>query len=677
MNKRPIKRLRHALKNSEVLQHPIKYFLAHKLRGFLSAGLFILLLPLPFLPLSPRSIIAECLALLLALCFAFAFIKPSKSNLIPRRFWFLLLVMLVFASFCPYIVAPKPAYIAVLPSHNPFNSKLSLLQSGGKTIGSIMLVSEDDYIRQILTALLNRLSPDSFRILHRTEHGSNTHYTLPIFHGFVFDIGEPWEMPAKSNVYFPMALATHNINLFMQKPLKPTTATTEQKDNFVFSVEIGTSIGALINCAYTQYPDTIPWDGVQVSGGQDISTILYTALLDRTLEFVASGATEQALNGLDTATTLVPAQNLEGARVAALKYAVTGGCLSGNIGQLQSLPLLHNAYDLLLQCDRDPRFGAKDPLVNWVREELLDGYGALTWSTMFLDRVSTLNSIPHMSHDESGYHLHTEALEARLKGASYDEMLRFLRLTKCSSADLYVVRHFVRGAFLRDIMAYFRSNPSGAKAAARQMAEDTKEVSPLLHFLDLSLGRKHHHRPDPFSARIVSLVSVLQEEAPGVATNASPAEEAKYFSERLGHYPALAELAQFFAIYNDQINSTNKAFQGAHSPWWKAQYLIWFFGWTMGVTEKVNQHNYPWATKHEHPFRALDIQKEIERHESSYFSRDMDGNGRTFVPGLFFVAWYADAFGLPEAKKLRQRFEESPKLPLQTYVSLLFPPGNT
>lgn len=662
------------MKESESLYQPVGTIFGNWLEKAIF-GFFGLVVVLLLSPLTLRSIIVDVVVLLVSIWLSTKLIKAKRSRSIALRFWAVIVVMFLFAAICPFIVAPKPVYIAVLASNNPLKSKIRFLESGGKTIGSIILVLDKDLIRQSITPILRKIFPDSFRVLEKTEHGKDSFYSLPVFKGFIFNLGEPGEFPPKKNVYFPSVFVGQGIELDMVKPEKLNLEINKTLNNFKFYFFWGTQ--PLIDFAYIQYPDTIPWDAVQVQNGQDISILIYAALLDRTLEFFAAGKTEEALNGLDSATIVVPAQNLEGARLAVLKYFVTELSLIGNVGELQSLPLLHNAYDLFLQSQNDPRFSAKDPLVNWLRGMLLGGYENWSWSTMFFDRVSTLNSIPHIEDEQAKQNLYTDALKKSLKEKSYDELLKSLQSTNYSTAELHFIKYLVHEKFIKQGIYNIRANNSEPIIVLANIGEEAKKAIPLIQFIDSSLARKHELQSDPYSVRMLDFIDFLQKEVPTLSTNTSDTDVEKHLLSKAKRYPVLRDYVNLMVMFGDKTNSTNIILKGTHSPWWKTESLIWFTDWSLNAVFEIDKHDHPWIGSNAHPIKGYNVRGDILKHGTDYFTRDMGGNGRTFLPSLFFLTWYAQTFNLDASQELKQQFEAEAKIPFDMYLSKLFPPGNS
>jgi hypothetical protein len=662
------RQLRKGFAESEWFQQPVKSSVTRIIEIF-AFGIVCLAAAFIAFPFTLRSIIAESLVFIVAICLSLKLIKKTTLNGSTWRFWAVLGCLFICASLCPYSVAPKPVYMPALASYNPSKSQFRVLESGGKTIGSVLLVSDGDFIRPNIFSLLRTLSPDKFRVLEKTDHGNYSYYSLPNLTGFLFPLGKPGDIPPQNNVYFPSAFLSRGIGVNIDKPELLTSTTNEAPIHLQF--QLGFLVGPLIDFAYTRYPDTIPWDAVQVGNGQDIPIAVYSAVLDRTLEFFASGATEQAINGLDSAFLIVPANNLEGARLGALKYAAAQLSLTGNVGELQSLPFLHNAYKIFLHSQKDPRFSDEDPVMNWVRGVLLDGYNRWGWSTKFFDRVSALNRVPHIPNDEATQKLYTEALEKTLKGKTYGELLTFLRSTNHSAAELHFIKYLILAKLVKEEVGRIGAEPSDA--ALSNVVRDVKNVTPLMRTIDASLMRQHELQSDPFSGRMSEALDVMQDVFAKAPTNAPDSEVARLALRRLTRYPVLAEFARLVAA-NDRTAWASAAQKAASFPWWKTEYLMWFVSWSAKVVQQIEQHDYPWAENSPPLFGGSDVRKESLKHGTDYFTKDLGGNGEAFLPGVFFLTWYAQTFHLDCYQELRQQFEEQAGMPFDTYRSKLFSP---
>jgi len=657
--------IRNTLKDSESLHQPVKTFFAQCLERVL-LGIVATITALLLSPFTWRSIVCETLALILAILFAWHFLKIKSTAF---RVWFVALTMLPLATFCPFIVIPKPIYFARIKSENPLDSKMFLLKSGGRTIGSVILISDLDYARIAISYFLNNHFPASFPTLERTDYQTGSYYSIPILKGFVFDLGEPGEIISKRSIYFPCVLLEKGLSYNLDKP-KLVTTTTEPQNHFNF--QCGLNFGSLINFAYVQYPDTIPWDAVQIQNGQDTSIAIYTALLDRALGFLASGNTEEAINGLDSAITILPRQNLEGARLAALKYSVIKQSFRGNVGDMQCLPALHKAYELFMQSRNDPRFSEKDPLANWLQDLIMGGYQYWSWTAMFYDRVLMLEAIPHLEDSVAGENRYTDKLENEFKGKSYNETLTMLQSKNYSTAELHFIKYLVFSKFIQFSLSGIGSSTTNSDTALVKSAFELKNLIPILHFIDTSLARKHGLQSDPFSAHMLDFVQYIQIEFPKISADASEAKIAQFFNSRAKDNQVMADFSNLYKVaMSEHKFLTNGTLSGLKSQWWKSEYVIWFTWWSLNAVHEIERHDYPWSNCEPPEFNLHEL---VLKFGNDYFTKDTGGKGRTFLPGLFFLAWYEQTFDIEGSVQLKEQFEAETKIPFDLFRSNLYPP---
>ncbi len=141
-------------------------------------------------PFTWESIILDIAVFALAVLFFWRVIKYKRAEGFAWRWWAVASVMFVSTAVCPFIVFPKPLYIAMLESNNPLKSKVSMLEVGGKKVGSLMLVPDYDVVRRQIISFLTSYSPATFRVLERSYYGNSVYYSVPSLKGFVIDIGQ-------------------------------------------------------------------------------------------------------------------------------------------------------------------------------------------------------------------------------------------------------------------------------------------------------------------------------------------------------------------------------------------------------------------------------------------------------------------------------------------------------
>jgi hypothetical protein len=308
------------------------------------------------------------------------------------------------------------------------------------------------------------------------------------------------------------------------------------------------------------------------------------ALLDISLECFAGGRTEEAMRALDGAAAVVPSSTLEAARLATLQYLVTRACLSGNVGELQSLPLLHNAYDLFFLSRSDPRFSERDPLTNWLRQTLLTGYDH--WSWAFFDRLSQLWTIPHLDDKSESYF---DVLRKRLQLMSYGELMQFVKSENLSPAELFYVEEYVTGKALTSMLSGATSlvtdrkaevighiahvnDRAAAKEWSTKWAEISRNVLPIIERIDSQLSRRGEVRAAPAKAQYFR---ILRDEIPRIA-GAKDEEGEEFFRALLKSYPESQELRSLHAAFEIMENKVQSGDleKGLAGEWWKEDYLL-------------------------------------------------------------------------------------------------------
>jgi hypothetical protein len=657
-----------------------KHYSDEALFYLIDLGAVLLLFPLAW-----RSTIPGLTVVGLGGWYYFRFLKPYRAgrSSFTRHAYAVALGVFVFGfvAFWPFIIAPKPVYVTVQESENPLRSKMHFLQSGGKTLGSVFAVS--DPARKALLSLLGPHLPSWVRVLDQSYSGSGSFYKFPVLDHFLVDSKSPGDVTWQRSLYFPFNIVLRSVELYPPESsvLRLDLQGGEfppKRSQMVFGLS-GRAESCLLDFGYTQYPDTVPWNAVQIQPQVAGAMERYIAFLDIGLECFAEGRTEEAMRALDGAAAVVPSSTLEAARLAALQYLVTCYCLHGNVGELQSLPLLHNAYDLFLLSRADPRFSERDPLTNWLRQTLLDGYDR--WSWVFFDRLSQLWTIPHLDSKSESYF---DALKRRLGPMSYRELLQFVKSESLSPAELFYVRARVSGRVQTRMLSCSASpiGNRGAKitghiayiddrAAVRDWAAELADVSrsalPIIEHIDSQLSRRGELKADPFNAQVLR---ILRDELPRVADHWNEEGE-EFFRVLLKSYPESPELRSLYAgaqVMENKISSASVE-KGMASEWWKQEYFLWFSLWSMDAILEIEHLKHP--ERRDGPVAKGDVRGQLAKFGLDAFTKDMGGRGRTFLPGLACLAWYAQTFNLKAKELLSQEFEAKTKMSLERYIDNL------
>src|SRR5208282_4924424 len=97
--------------------------------------------------------------------------------------------------------------------------------------------------------------------------------------------------------------------------------------------------------------------------------------------------------------------------------------------------------------------------------------------------------------------------------------------------------------------------------------------------------------------------------------------------------------------------------KGKKEEWWNIGYLMWFYDWggnaIVETYDKQSQSN----EMDPLPFLGPGTRELISQNGLGCFIKDMDGTGRTFLPGVFCMAWYEKEFGLGNYDDLKNQFE--------------------
>jgi hypothetical protein len=524
-----------------------------------------------------------------------------------------------------------------------------------------MLLSNSDFVRNWIAAILNARYPGSFRILERTNYSYGSYYSLPVLKKFINDPRPYGQVSWKASVYFPSSLFGRGIDVHLP-PDYPLSLTTADKGHVEYTT-FGWRGGWLFNFAYIQSPATVPWDGVRIQDGRETLDAIYTALLDRALGFLASGKTDDALTTLDDAASLVPKSNLEAARLVALQYNVVDGSFHGNIGQLQSLPLLHRTFDLFLEASKDPRFSEKDPLTIWLRQTLLDGYKASDWS--FFERFLRLKEILPADNAQPSYF---DLLKESLEGKPADDILNSLKTANYSPKDLYFIKNLVITDMLLRLIFDFQHKGAldgGETEMTTEWAGESKEIFPIIQYIDKALVGNGELSSDLLVERFLKY---MRDDWPKVMATTNEIDFKRLASQESDVANVLPDQGILQSIL-DNTAADATFLKGRDYECSTLEYWLWFAHWSEDALVEIDQHNYPW--KSDFPPVRHDMHQLISEFGADSFIRDRGGKGRTFLPGLFCFTWYAETFNIPGNEEFKQEFELETLIPFDSYLSSL------
>ncbi len=649
--------------SSESLPHKIlKHYLDYCILGAIELSAVVLLFPLTW-----RSTGPDLLVFSFALCLYLRFGRSDRASScsVRRRLWAggAALVVFGFALTWPFLVFPKPLYISSLDSANPFRTKATFLQTGDRTIGSVLLVT--DPIRKAMTHLLKLMPRAGFRFLERTDASGLNYCVLPVLNNFILDSKSVGDITWKRNLYFPLNVLSRSVSFQLRDPsmllLKQTSLLTPplpSRMEFGVSGSVETS---LINFAYTQYPDTIPWNAVQVALNNDVSSLNYIAYLDLALENLAVGKTQQSIEASEGAVAIIPPSNLEAARLATMQYVLALRSLTGNVGLLQSLPLLHRAFDLFLIASKEPRFSERDPLTQWLHETILHGYE--DWFPHFIDRICKLRALQTVGGETKSDIL---MLGERLNSKSYAEVLQFLKSGNCSRAEVFYIKAYLVERAISEMIGSDWGTVT-EKSEVRQFATLWASVSeralPVMKYIDSRLAETTELKVDP---TMIRLLSFCKNDLPKIAERwDEPGETPEAFAEGFAAAKELRVLASIMES-KTQMETISK---GRACDWWNLKYFLWFAWWSQDAVVEIAQLKNPWKT--DYPPRHVDVRNLISTIGPDTLMKDQGGKGRTFLPGLFCLLWYSETLGIEGNESFKREFESKTLISYEQYLSSL------
>lgn len=660
-----------ALHKSDLLHHPVSTTIAHYVENALSCIISLAAVLLIF-PFSGQSILLEVCILLLAVWLSSMIVK-SQRGATSSRFWIIVSVMLAVSTVCPFIVAPKPLYIAILDSANPFKSKIKQLESGGKVIGSVMLLSDSDFVRKSIIPIVQRLYHSRLRVLEKSHIDNNAYLSLPTLQQFTVGVQRPDEIIWNKSVFFPLSVPRHGVNMHLSHSNSPPRMSRSDTNELSFDV-IGLKGCCLLNFAYTQFRDTVPWNTVRIADGDEEGIASYAALLDQAFGCFAAGNTEEALSILEGAITVGPNSNLEAARLATLQYLVTQMFFAGDVGSLQSLPLLHRAEKLFVQAKSDPHFSERDPLSVWLRKTLLGGYECWAWSGAFSNQVSELKSEVRADEDIKSYF---DTFGDDLDRVSFADLRQGLETNRYSTADLHYIRYKAMIKYMTGWLRQFSvamtngpvlwigdNDPNSAKFGSILSAQ-AKDVIPVIQKIDALLSQNGELAPDPHELQNLEFVRDNLPELFGTKGS----EVMRLLELRSKESPDAMLYYSWVLVMENHVPDS-LLIKGKDCEWWKTEYAIWFAHLCLDAIAGIHKHQHPEDT--ENLPGKDDVPELIQRYGIDSFTRDMGGKGRSFIPGIFCLAWYSQELGLPDREKLRMQFEKETLLPFDTYLSSLY-----
>lgn len=305
----------------------------------------------------------------------------------------------------------------------------------------------------------------------------------------------------------------------------------------------------------------------------------------------------------------------------------------------------------------------------------IGGYEDWAWTTECFDRIQEMKNIPHIDTEQPS---HFDLFGKSIIGKPCAELLLSLKTEHYSAAELHYIEYMAYGNFIAEWFANFSAisrnkatltigdNDPNAKKAAVLFA-DANHIIPLIQKIDALLTQETGVPPDPM---LISSLEFMRDDMPKVfIANVS---DMAALLRQLSKEKANPNAELFYVWYlctQDQIPE-NEFLKGKEYEWWKPEYWIWLAHWSEDAVVEIHQHDYPAGTNY--PPVSHDMHKLISQFGLNCFSRDINGNGQEFLPGLFFLTWYAQTFDIQGHEELEQKFKDETLIPFDTYLSSLY-----
>jgi hypothetical protein len=165
---------------------------------------------------------------------------------------------------------------------------------------------------------------------------------------------------------------------------------------------------------------------------------------------------------------------------------------------------------------------------------------------------------------------------------------------------------------------------------------------------------------------------ILRDEIPRVA-GANDEEGEEFLRTLLKSYPesqALRSLHAALEILGNNVRSGDLE-EALADEWWTEDYLLWFGSWSKDAILEIEYLKHP--ERKGGAAVTSDLRGKLAKFGFDAFTRDLGGRGRTFLPGLACLAWYAETFNLEGKETLRKEFEEKTKMSFDQYIASLEP----
>ena len=238
---------------------------------------------------------------------------PAKRRYYRVAALFSVIGAVTFAVFSPFLAAPKPLYISVLPSLNPFGSSFSIIGNGKRMFGSFMTVS--DPLRRLVSPKLEQAFPEKIRGIEQIHITSKKYAVLPYVSKYLLE--EHQNGPVESSGSFYLPLNVRRTWISMAATNNPPNILYSSGSSYVLE-STSPSRKLPVDFDYYAVPETVPWNAVFWTMRRITERCFTRRIWDRALDFLVNDKLPECLAVLDQTKSVQPRSNLEGARIMTL-----------------------------------------------------------------------------------------------------------------------------------------------------------------------------------------------------------------------------------------------------------------------------------------------------------------------------------------------------------------------
>ena len=256
-----------------------------------------------------------------------------------------------------------------------------------------------------------------------------------------------------------------------------------------------------------------------------------------------------------------------------------------------------------------------------------------SWSGRFFDRLSQLKQICPEEEERETYF---EKLGNTFSGKSYDQVISLLKQHSYDPSELCYIKYLVLMKNVMDAhseVSVIENKPMNVNARLVALSTAAEQAVPAVRFIDSLLSKGKEFQGDAIALENLEHLAYM---GPKIAAINDTNDLEKFFQEESKANPRVEEFSILYdVLLNKPPNATWRA--GRSGPWWSAQYTYWFDHWTEDALLEIGEHDrmqFSESRTVSHEMKALQAEFGVDP-----FIKDTGGAGRTYLPGLFMLAW--------------------------------------